>query len=61
VAVTSPAYWASQFGRDPDALSQTTAINGQPITIVGVGPEGHLCLRGVAAASRRPAAESAIN
>jgi predicted permease len=40
VAVLSHAYWTSRFGRDPGVLNQTVTINGQPMTVVGVAPEG---------------------
>ena len=40
VAVLSHAYWNSRFGGDPGILDQTLTINGQPMTVVGVAPEG---------------------
>ena len=40
VAVLSHAYWTSRFGQDPGVLGQAITINGQPMTVVGVGPEG---------------------
>jgi predicted permease len=36
VAVLSYRYWDSRFGLDPAVLNQTIAINGYPMTIVGV-------------------------
>jgi hypothetical protein len=38
--VLSHAYWTSRFGGDPAVLNQPMTINGQPITIVGVAPQG---------------------
>src|SRR5262245_53623382 len=40
VAVLSHAYWTTRFGQDPSVLSQPIVVNGQPMTVVGVGPEG---------------------
>src|SRR5689334_3281094 len=40
VAVLSHAYWTTRFGQDPHVLQETLIINGQPMTIVGVAPEG---------------------
>src|SRR5437867_11249501 len=40
VAVLSHAYWTSRFGQDPGVLNQPITINGQPMTVVGVAPEG---------------------
>src|SRR5215470_10404072 len=40
VAVLSHAYWTSRFGRDRSILGQAITINGQPMTVVGVAPEG---------------------
>ena len=40
VAVLSYAYWQGTFGRDPSILNQTLIVNGQPMTVVGVGPRG---------------------
>jgi predicted permease len=38
VAVISENYWARRFGRSADAVGKTIALNGVPVTIVGVGP-----------------------
>jgi predicted permease len=38
VAVLSYDYWQGTFGRDPSILNQTLIVNGQPMTVVGVGP-----------------------
>jgi predicted permease len=38
VAVLSYEYWQGTFGRDPSILNQTLIVNGQPMTVVGVGP-----------------------
>jgi predicted permease len=40
VVVLSHAYWTSRFGGDPTVLNQTITVNGQLMTVVGVGPEG---------------------
>ena len=40
VAVLTYAYWATQFGRNPAVLGDTLVVNGAPMTIVGVTPEG---------------------
>ena len=40
VAVLSYEYWQSTFGSDPSVLNQTLIINGQSMTVVGVGPRG---------------------
>jgi predicted permease len=36
VAVLSHNYWTRRFGGDPSVLNRTIALNGQPMTIVGV-------------------------
>ena len=40
VAVLSHSYWQTQFGRDPSILNDTLVVNGQPMAIIGVAPEG---------------------
>jgi predicted permease len=40
VTVLSYDYWARELGADPEVLNTTLSINGQPMTIVGVAPEG---------------------
>ena len=40
VVVLSYGYWRDELGADPDVLGQTLAVNGQPLTIVGVAPAG---------------------
>ncbi len=40
VAVLSYAYWQSRFGGDPHALHEKLVVNGQPMTVVGVAPQG---------------------
>src|SRR5262245_25654223 len=40
VVVLSYAYWQSAFNKDPGVLNQPLIMNGQPMTIVGVGPSG---------------------
>lgn len=39
VAVVSAPAWRARFGSDPDVVGRTIRLNGQPVTIVGVGPE----------------------
>lgn len=38
VAVLSYAYWVDRFGSAPDVVGRTMTVNGQSMTIVGVGP-----------------------
>ena len=40
VVVLSHAYWLRRFGGDPGVLGQALVVNGQSMTIVGVGPRG---------------------
>jgi putative ABC transport system permease protein len=40
VVVLSHAYWQRQFGGRADVLNESLVVNGQPLTIVGVAPEG---------------------
>ena len=40
VAVLSHRYWQNQLGGDPSVINETITINGQPMTVVGVAPEG---------------------
>ena len=40
VAVLSYAYWEARFGLDPSVLNQPVAVNGYPMTIVGVAQKG---------------------
>jgi predicted permease len=40
VAVLAHDYWAAHLGSDPGVVGQTILINGQPMTIVGIAPEG---------------------
>jgi putative ABC transport system permease protein len=40
LVVLTYEYWATQFGRDPNVLNDTLSVNGVPMTIVGVAPEG---------------------
>jgi hypothetical protein len=35
-AVLSYAYWTSRFGSEPSVLNRRIAVNGRPVTIVGV-------------------------
>jgi predicted permease len=40
VAVLSYSFWESQLGADPSVLDQVIVVNGQPLTIIGVAPQG---------------------
>jgi hypothetical protein len=40
VAVLSYRYWQNRFGGDPGVIGETLTVNDQPLTIVGVAPEG---------------------
>src|SRR5262245_5379914 len=40
VVVLTYDYWSTQFGRNPEVLNDRLVINGVPMTIVGVAPEG---------------------
>lgn len=40
VAVLSYDYWQNNFGRDPAVLGKILTVNGQPLTVIGVAPEG---------------------
>jgi predicted permease len=40
VAVLSHRYWQNRFGGDPDVIGDTLMVNDQPLTIIGVAPEG---------------------
>jgi predicted permease len=40
IAVLSYAYWTRAFARDPGVVGTTLAINGTPLTVVGVAAEG---------------------
>jgi predicted permease len=40
VAVLSHRFWESRLGADPAVLGRTITVNGYPLTVVGVAPEG---------------------
>jgi predicted permease len=40
VVALSHSYWSTRFGADPSVLGGTLVVNGEPMTIVGVGPAG---------------------
>jgi predicted permease len=40
VVVLGYRYWKTRFRSDPRIVGKKAAINGHPVTIVGVGPEG---------------------
>ncbi len=40
VVVLSHRYWRKTFNEDPSVLNQALTVNGEPMTIVGVAPDG---------------------
>jgi len=40
VIVLGYTYWKTRFGGDPNIIGQKVSVDGQPITVVGVAPEG---------------------
>ncbi|HLJ27937.1 MAG TPA: ABC transporter permease [Candidatus Angelobacter sp.] len=38
--ILSYTYWKSHFGGDPSVVGKVVRVNGSPVTIVGVAPEG---------------------
>src|ERR1700683_757222 len=40
VMVLGYSYWKNHFDGDPSVVGRTGALNGHPVTIVGVAPEG---------------------
>ena len=41
VAVIGHQSWKRRFGANPSVIGRTIRLNGAPVTIVGVAPEGH--------------------
>jgi predicted permease len=41
VAVLSHQAWTTKFGAAPSVIGETIRIDGVPVTVIGVGPEGH--------------------
>ncbi len=39
-AVVSEHTWRSRFDSDPDIVGRTLRMNGEPVTVIGVGPAG---------------------
>jgi len=39
-AMLSYNYWQNSLGADPTLLGRTVVVNGQPLTIIGITPEG---------------------
>ena len=39
-AVLSYSYWENRFGRDAGVIGRTIAIEGKPVTVVGISPPG---------------------
>ncbi|MGA8073762.1 MAG: ABC transporter permease, partial [Candidatus Acidiferrales bacterium] len=50
VMVLSYAYWKEHFGGAADVVGQKVSVNGRPVTIVGVAPEGFTGLFSLASA-----------
>jgi predicted permease len=40
VLVLSYSYWKAHLGADPSVVGKKASVNGRPVTIVGVAPEG---------------------
>jgi predicted permease len=40
VVVVSHAYWTTRLGAEPAVVESTITLNGEPMTIVGIAPEG---------------------
>jgi predicted permease len=40
VMVLGYAYWKTHFGGDPEIVGKNVSVDGHPVTIVGVAPEG---------------------
>lgn len=40
VMVLSYSYWKARFGGNPRVLGQSVAVNGRPVTIIGIAPDG---------------------
>ena len=40
VVVLAHDYWRDRFGADEDVLDRTIVVNGQPLSVIGVAPEG---------------------
>jgi predicted permease len=40
VVVLSHEYWETRLGSDPGVIDGTIIVNGQPLTVVGVAPQG---------------------
>jgi predicted permease len=41
VAVVTDKAWHTRFGADPQIVGRTIRLNNQPVTIIGVGPQGY--------------------
>ena len=41
VVVLSHAYWQSAFASDPSVVGKTLVVNGHPMEIIGVAPQGY--------------------
>ena len=40
VLVLSYSYWQAHFDEDPNVIGRKVAVNGQPVTIIGIAPKG---------------------
>ena len=39
IVVLSHGFWTRRFAADPSAVGRSVLVNGQPMTVIGVGPE----------------------
>ncbi|HSK18330.1 MAG TPA: ABC transporter permease [Longimicrobiales bacterium] len=46
VAVIGHDAWDHLFGRDPNVIGSTMTVNGVPVTVVGIAPEGFVGMTG---------------
>ncbi len=47
VAVITHRYWTNHFDSDPSVLGRTLQLDGNPVTVVGIGPESFNGGRGI--------------
>jgi predicted permease len=40
VAVLHPSFWRARLGGDPGVVGRTLQLNGRPVTVVGIAPDG---------------------
>jgi predicted permease len=59
VAVLSERFWQSRFGGDAGLIGRTLAVNGQPVTVIGVAPAAFVGLHDDAARLWMPVTQHA--